>query len=277
MLRVIHSQSKVGTVVLSDIEDGCRFNSRHILDASKRAAMKQKVVIPFSDPLFPAQAGYVDLIDTDNVLLSANHGCLSGLATAGLVTIQVFSPTAKSVPAITAASIAGGNLTITGTYMVSLLPDVSSLVVTGAGARTLTATQVTGGGGTWTDTSVVVPMTMLTGMTSVTSTVAIVADRNSSNVLPAIATPVVASATIGGGNLTVVGTSFLSALPAVSSLVITGDGAVTLTSAQIITGGGTVANALIVVPMTMLVGVVAATSSAKVTANTLSSNVVAVA
>jgi len=184
MLRVIHSQSEEGTIILSDIEDGVRFNSRHILDASKRALLKQQVLVPYENPDDAAQPGFVDLQETDNVLLSADHGCIKGLQDNGLATVQIFSAADLTAPAITTADLdnpGAGDLTVTGTDFLSIPPDVSKLVLTGTGAVELTQAQVTGGGGTWSDTSIVVPAALVPGVATGTTSATVRADGQDSN------------------------------------------------------------------------------------------------
>lgn len=80
---------------------------------------------------------------------------------------------------------------------------------------------------------------------------------------------------LGTGDLTLTGTGFTSLEPYTSSVVITGDGAVTLTPAQIVAEGGTFTSTSIVVPAALLTDVSTTTSSCEVLAdNQVSSTVV---
>jgi hypothetical protein len=85
-----------------------------------------------------------------------------------------------------------------------------------------------------------------------------------------VATPTLTVAdldTPGAGDLTLTGTNFLSVSPDITTVFITGTGAITLTAAQIITGGGTVAATSIFIPAALIPGLALATSSAQVQAN----------
>jgi hypothetical protein len=95
-----------------------------------------------------------------------------------------------------------------------------------------------------------------------------------------IVAPTLATASInvpGAGDLTLVGTTFLSVSPDVTTVFITGTGAVTLTAAAIITAGGSVSATAIVIPAAAVPGIAAVTSFAQVLANEKRTAVVAVA
>lgn len=92
--------------------------------------------------------------------------------------------------------------------------------------------------------------------------------------------PTLVSASInvpGAGDLTLVGTTFLSVSPDVTTVTITGTGAVTLTAAQIIAGTGTVSATTIVIPAALVPGIAAATTFVTVQANEQLTGQVAVA
>lgn len=95
-----------------------------------------------------------------------------------------------------------------------------------------------------------------------------------------IKAPTLATAAInvpGAGDLTLTGTTFLSVQPDITTVFITGTGAVTLTAAQILASpGGVVAATSIVIPAALIPGVVAVTSFAQVRANEQLTTVVAV-
>ncbi len=100
------------------------------------------------------------------------------------------------------------------------------------------------------------------------------------NVVSFLASDVVASVVTAAqianpmaGDVTITGTTFLSVSPNITKVVITGSGAVTLTTAQIIAGGGSVGATSIVIKAASVPGIAATTSSVKVVANDLSSNV----
>lgn len=81
--------------------------------------------------------------------------------------------------------------------------------------------------------------------------------------------------TPGAGDLTLTGTTFLSVSPDITTVFVTGTGAVTLTAAAIILGGGTVGATSIFIPAALVPGVATATSFARVQANEQSTATVA--
>ncbi len=85
----------------------------------------------------------------------------------------------------------------------------------------------------------------------------------------------IATAVLGGGNLTITGTSLFSYATDVTSVIVTGDGPVVLTDEAILAGGGTVEEdgTEIVIPTTLLPGVAAAVSYVRVRANQRTVNV----
>jgi hypothetical protein len=77
-------------------------------------------------------------------------------------------------------------------------------------------------------------------------------------------------------DLTITGTGLASTSPNVTSVYITGTGAVTLTDAAIIAGSGTVGATSIVIPAALIPSVVPTTSSTQVRAHNQLSTVVAI-
>lgn len=81
----------------------------------------------------------------------------------------------------------------------------------------------------------------------------------------------------GAGDITLTGTTFLSVDPDITTVFITGDGAVTLTAAQILAeAGGSVTATEIVIPAALVGGVSTVTSFVQVQANEQLTAVVAV-
>jgi hypothetical protein len=188
-----------------------------------------------------------------------------------------------NVATITTAILeVNGDVTISGANFTSTPPLTSSVEVIGLGpVPPLTQAAILAGGGVFTDVSIVIPAAMIAGAAETTTMVQIVAEGFTSVATALIMTPVLTSAQKDvpmAGDLTITGSSFLSTAPEVSSVVITGTGAITLTSAEIIGGGGTFLDASIVIPAALFTNgpIAAATSSAQVLADGLSSAVVAV-
>ena len=90
-----------------------------------------------------------------------------------------------------------------------------------------------------------------------------------------IQTPTLVSA-VKGATLVLTGTTFLSVSPDVTTVYITGTGAITLTAAAIILAGGTVGATSIVIPLAAIPGVVITTSFVWVVANEKTTAVVVV-
>jgi len=77
-------------------------------------------------------------------------------------------------------------------------------------------------------------------------------------------------------DLTLTGTTFLSVTPDITTVIVTGVGAVVLTSLQITNAGGTVTATSIVVPAALVVGIQVANTSVQVLANEKLTAVIAV-
>jgi hypothetical protein len=317
MLRLTHTQTVSGSILVNDIDDGLpnktarrgvareKVSGSPVLvaggtlasansqldgnslggrDKSTLAgvnALKQKCYIP-RYKILPngthdtSVAGFIDVAESDRVLLSQDHGVISGLRGAGLITVVSFTPSDISAPTISAANVAAGGtyaLTITGTNFTSLAPDVSSVRI---GSTTLSATAITGAGGTFTATSIVIPEALIP-LNMVVGTTLVYVTADAQTVSHAIAVTNTAPVLGAGGavlstDLTLTGTGFRSILPNLTSVVITGGGAVTLTAAQILAApGGSITDTTIVIDSTLIPGVVATSSSAQVAANALTS------
>jgi hypothetical protein len=170
LFRLIHTQTQLGTLLINDIEDG---TPRREFDDYN----KQDVYIPYYRNYFnndglvevdETQPGYIDLIPTDDVLLSRDSGVIAGLEAGGFLTVVEIATGALAAPTITTAQQDTADATdatndyrvvITGTNFLSTSPDESSVLLTAASAATVTLspTDITGGGGTFTDTSIVIP------------------------------------------------------------------------------------------------------------------------
>jgi hypothetical protein len=131
-------------------------------------------------------AGYIDLNQTQRVTLSAGKGKISKLATAGLVTVVSFTASQVVAPVLTLADLGtpgAGDLTLTGTTFLSVAPDVTSVVITGTGAITLTSAQIITGGGTVSATSIFIPAALIPGVVVTASSAKVVANEKSSAVV----------------------------------------------------------------------------------------------
>ncbi len=195
MLRLIHTQTTQGALLVDDIDDGLPNKLTHRLGSTgdpkayKRDGYanepKQAVYVPRTKPTDASVAGYVDLNETQKVLHSAGTGKIAGLQAAGLVTVVSFVASDLATPAITTATIdspALGDVTIVGTDFLSVSPNITSVRAFGAGVGdvTLTASQITGvAPGALSDTSIVIDSTLLPGLAAGDS-VTVTADDNTS-------------------------------------------------------------------------------------------------
>jgi len=171
-----------------------------------------------------------------------------------------------------------GDVTITGAHFLSNVGDSSVAFDTPLG---LTQTEITTGGGVFTDVSIVIPAVLAVGVVE-SNAVTVTADSLTSAQSFVVATPVISSALVnvpGAGDLTIAGTGFVSIVPTNTSATITGTGAIVLDQATITGGGGTVIDTAIVIPAALFTNgaIAAVTSSVKVTADFLDSGVVVVA
>lgn len=160
MLRLIHAQTIQGAILVDDIDDGLPNKQVHRLGSTGNPAAykrdgyanepKQAVYIPRTKPTDATVAGYIDLNETQRVLLSAENGKIAGLQTAGLISTVSLVAADLTAPAISAAALAAGDLTIDGTSFLSVGPEITTVEMWGptvggteaAPAITLTAAQI---------------------------------------------------------------------------------------------------------------------------------------
>lgn len=298
MIRLTHTQTTAGPLLVTDIDDGLPNKTAHSgtgdpkrdqrdgssLSGPDKSTMpgvnwaKQASYVPRVKATNVAIAGYVDLIESDRVLMSVNKGVIKGLQTGGFLTVTSFTAADVAAPTVTSMQLnlpGAGDITITGTNLTSLAPNLTRVTLSGTGAVTLTQTQITTGGGTVGASSIVIPAALVPGVGDIVTTGTVTADDQTTTVVAVALPPTLATAVLGG-TLVLTGTRMTTIAPLLTSVIITGTGAVTLTSAQIITGGGSVALTSIVIPLALIPGVVAVGSSAQVRSDGLLSAVVAV-
>lgn len=146
IIRLLHSQTTEGSILLSNIEDGLpnkEFGIQH----------KQQVYIPYYHSFFDKngklqidrnRAGYTDLVPSDSVKLSQASGAIFVLKVAGIFE-EVEIPTgALKRPTITRAyqsakATEDGAVIIEGTNFISYAPDITSVtLIDSVGANKLT-------------------------------------------------------------------------------------------------------------------------------------------
>ncbi len=134
LLRVINQQtlpqgiSRDGSILLDKI-DRSQGNSSSPPYAQ---LAKQKVYVPYANPLNTAVKGYVDLVQTDEVLLAAEaDGSIGGLAATSPARVTVAVVASNLIAAPTLATASNANPTVlAGTVLTSVSPDLTYVEVT---------------------------------------------------------------------------------------------------------------------------------------------------
>ncbi len=295
MLRLIHNQTGSGAIVVDDIDDGLPNKEVHRMGSSSDPktylrdgyanSPKQPNYVPYSNLVDSTIAGYIDLDETPRVILSAAKGKIYNLSPrrANLVTVLNFVAADVVAPVLTSAALGGGgDVTLTGTTMTSLIPQITTVafttsnaskklagasspngdikytaVATGSGATVITVRHVVAGLGTTLSVGVIGNAITVNSATDggglVTSTSADVAAAVALS--PAAALVTATALGNGLGLIAAVGATNLAYL------------STTVTAAQIVTAGGTVSATSIVVPASLLAGASTVTSFARVRAN----------
>lgn len=186
MLRLIHNQTTPGAILIDDIDDGLPNKEVHRLGstADPKAYVrdgyankpKQNCYIPRTKKGDASVPGYIDLNETERVQHSAGKGKIQKHQQVGNITVVSFQAADVSAPTLATAQLGGGNLTLTGTKLTSLLPNTTRVILTGTGAVTLTQAQIIAGGGTIDATTIVIPVALVPGAVAVNTSAKVVAD-----------------------------------------------------------------------------------------------------
>src|ERR1700754_4851101 len=124
-VRVVNQQVLNRSILLDKID---RSQSNFTFYAQ---VAKQKIYVPYANPLDTTVKGYIDLVPTDQVLLNLrDDGVIKGLSDSGYVTYSQVSSTLLATSVISAASNAGGETTIDGTTFTSQAPDITYVTLT---------------------------------------------------------------------------------------------------------------------------------------------------
>lgn len=128
LFRVVNQQVLRRSILLDKIDKSQGNFSGYALRA------KQKLYVPYANPLDTSVKGYIDLVPTDEVLLQMTpKGVITKLGTAGYTTLTAFNSSLTATPTVTAASNAATVTTIAGTTFLSLLPDITYVTLTNLG------------------------------------------------------------------------------------------------------------------------------------------------
>lgn len=188
MLRLVHTQVASGQILVDDIDDGLpnktarRGVAPHYSYERDGYANKPKQAcyVPVRHPADPTLPGFIDLEETDRVLRSLNKGKIAGFVKQGLLSASLFATSDVAAPVLTSATLddpGAGDLTLAGTALTSLVPNVTSVIITGTGAVTLTAAQIVAGGGSISATEIVIPAALVPGIAAAGSSVTVRADN----------------------------------------------------------------------------------------------------
>jgi hypothetical protein len=287
MLRLIHLQSAraMGAILIKDIDDGLSNKTAkngiasgsillglgptqqgnphksqldgNVLGGADKSVSpeinypKQRCYVPRRKINDPSTDGYIDLVETDRVLMSQALGDIKGFVDDTLISVTTFTPADVVAPVITWGRVdTGGDgfITITGTDFTSLLPDISKVIITGEGAVTLTATQIAAApGGSFAVAAIVIPPALFTAVTVGLSSIQLWSDNHYSlvvGVTSAAAAPTLAAGaailSAGTGDLAITGTGYTSVAPNTTSLRITRAGVpvITVPEGDLTIGGG---------------------------------------
>jgi len=129
--RVIHQQISGGSILIDKID-------RSQGNFSGYAQLgKQPVYVPYSNPIDSLVSGYVDLVQTDEVLLaSRSGGSIGGLVGMGYISSLIVDSADVATPTLTSAANAAGDTTLGGTVFLSITPDITYVIFTNLSGTT---------------------------------------------------------------------------------------------------------------------------------------------
>lgn len=145
LARVVNEQtlpqglSRDGSILLDKIDK----SQGHSESPPYAQITKQKIYVPYVNPADPTVKGYVDLVQTDEVLLSLEtDGSIGGLAgtTPPRVSVTLFSSALIATPVITSGTNTTST-TIGGTTFLSVLPDLTYVEFESPGGLTQLVSQ----------------------------------------------------------------------------------------------------------------------------------------
>jgi hypothetical protein len=156
-LRVIHAhKNEVSASILIDKIDRSQGNFTGYAYRGK-----QKIYVPYLNPVDTSVHGYLDLVPTDEVLLSWENGTIKKLFEQEYLDRAIVSADSIAKSTVTGVSLAGSDVTITGTTFVSVEPDVTYVLVTNPSTgvtQSIPSSVFTSG---WTATQIVFPDSLI--------------------------------------------------------------------------------------------------------------------
>ncbi len=295
MIRLIHAQTTLGPILIADIDDGLPNKTASRLGGAgdPRAyerdgyanKPKQPCYVPRLKPSDPSIAGYIDLNETNRVQLSAAKGKIKQFQNAGYISVVSFVASDLGAPTLATAVVNATTrvLTLTGTKLLSLAPNYTSLsIVTGKASLLVVGADANGGlrfhavasgtGGEVVRVRVVVAglsTSLSIGVSGNDITINSATDggglvtSTAADIVTAIGLSAPATALV-----TVVATGSGAGLTAAHGFAaLSGDGTITLTQAQILAGTGTLSETSIVLPAALVPGIDTVITTVTVTAD----------
>jgi hypothetical protein len=90
---------------------------------------KQAVYVPFTNPADSTTKGYLNLVPTNEVLLSAHDGTISGLAKDKYISFAAVDSAVIAQSTISGTVLGGSSVTINGTTFESVYPDFTRVQI----------------------------------------------------------------------------------------------------------------------------------------------------
>lgn len=181
MKRLVHAQQGIGALLIDDIDDGLPNKTAHRLGTSGDPnavtrdgyanAPKQGVYVPYAKKTDTSIPGYLDLQETTRVTLSVERGKIAGFVRAGKLTVVDLVASDLVAPLLGGATLdtpTTGDLSLSGSGFLSVTPDFTTVILSGAGVGplTLTAAEIIAGSGSVSATDIVIPAALVPDLAS---------------------------------------------------------------------------------------------------------------
>lgn len=160
LARVVNEQvlpqgiSRDGSILLDKIDK----SQGHSESPPYAQIPKQTLYVPYVNPDDVAVKGYVDLVQTDEVILNLDPvtGSIGALAntTPPHVAVTLFDSALIATPVLTSAADGGGDVPLVGTTFLSVAPDRTRVILTNAAGAQQTIEE--GDFDTFTNTSIII-------------------------------------------------------------------------------------------------------------------------
>lgn len=136
LIRVVHQQLVRRSLLIDKVDMSQGNSEGYALKA------KQKVYVPYSNPLDLTVKGYIDMVPTDEVLLSLSKGTIAGMIKSGQVTTTLFSSSLTTTPTLASAVASAATAVVGQTGAAASITTVSGGKATVTGLTGMTAGSV---------------------------------------------------------------------------------------------------------------------------------------